>query len=126
MRRLAPLGLAILLLLTAGSIWVLGVGSTPRPLCTVGCILDVYPCRDPVTGGPPVPHCPEPAAGAATQSVAATTLTLALAALAALSLLWWWIDRGRPGPGPDAGGPPTVGPPPEPVGSPEPLGPPVA
>lgn len=123
MRRLAALGLAILLLLMAGSIWALGVGTPPRAQCTIGCILDVYPCRDPVTGGPPVVHCPGSAgpgsmleADLLSRSTAATVLILALAGLGVLTFLWWWTDRGRPRPRPDGDDPPPDDPPLDPIG----------
>ena len=108
MRRFAPVGLAILLLLLLiGCGSGVGSGGNSHPMCTVGCILDVYPCIDPMTNRP----ASEGRSGCSSQSLsalgttrepdpllrslAAAALLLAVAALSLLVVVWWVIGRAR-------------------------------
>jgi hypothetical protein len=95
MRRFAPVGLAIfLLLLLTGCGPGIGLDDDLLPLCSVGCILDVYPCRDPVTNASEVgPHCPAQPFDTVVHSLAWDALLLALAALALVVGAWWWLGR---------------------------------
>ncbi len=113
MRRFAPIGLAVFLLLLAGWGSGIGFGDTPRVVCTVGCVLDVYPCIDPVTNRPASEggsHCPSPGSGPGStpeadsfsHGLATSVLRLVLGALALLICLWWWLNRDRVKVRPDA------------------------
>ncbi len=115
MRRFGPIALVVLLLLLAGWVSGIGIGSRPPVFCNVGCILDVYPCIDPVTNKPPVlddgSGCLAPGSttglppadvGPFPRGIATSALSLALAGLALLIGVWWWLDRRRSKAPPDA------------------------